>query len=112
METKNERIRPFKPVHPGGMLKEELEAREISPAAFAKQIGIGVTDLLGILNEKAAMTQVIADKLETALGLPASMWLGIQADYEDDLEYYAKKKAEKRRVLLRKFHLPWNKVAF
>lgn len=112
METKSERIRPFKPVHPGGILREELVAREISPTDFSQQIEIGLSDLRAILKEKAAITPVIAEKLESALGLPASMWLAIQADYEDDLEYHAKKKAEKRRSLLRKFHLPWNKVAF
>jgi len=111
METKSKRIVPFLIVHPGGILKDELEARDIDAAEFAKQIDIDPDKLFALLGGKTDYNQQIAAKLEQGLGIPASFWLSLQKSYDEDLEYHAKKKAKAKRLSLWR-KLPWNKVAF
>jgi len=100
------------PVAPGGILEDELEARGISADKFADSIGLSIGSLKKLFRGKICLDASIAAKIEGQLGLDASFWLALQADYEDDLEYHAKKKTEKRHALLKKLTKPWNKVAF
>ena len=40
MERRNERLIPFKAIHPGSTLRKELEAREIKQKDFAAMFGM------------------------------------------------------------------------
>jgi addiction module HigA family antidote len=72
---------PFRPYHPGELLKEELECRHLSQKAVAKQLGLPYTAFNEILNGKRPVTTDFALYMEAALGLPAYMLVGMQTDY-------------------------------
>lgn len=78
---------PAFPVHPGGILKEELEARGIKKKDFAAQIGIQATHLSAIIHGKRDITPAVAAKLERGLpGISAGLWLSLQQEYNLDVE--------------------------
>lgn len=68
-------------IHPGEILKEELESRGISQKEFASTIAISYTMLNEILNGKRSITTDFAILVEAALGTPAEHWLNMQARY-------------------------------
>lgn len=55
-------------IHPGEVLKEELESRGISQKDFAKAISVSYTMLNEILNGKRSITTDFAILVEAALG--------------------------------------------
>jgi addiction module HigA family antidote len=72
---------PFRPVHPGELLKDELEYRHLSQKEVAKQLGLPYTALNEILNGKRPVTTDFAMIMEAALGVPAYMLVAMQTDY-------------------------------
>lgn len=70
-----------RPVHPGEILKEEIEYRGISQGKLAAQMGMPYKVLNHILNERRPLTTQTALLFEAALGISANMLIGIQADY-------------------------------
>ena len=68
-------------IHPGEMLKDEIEARGITQKDLAKRMGVSYTVFNEILNGKRPITTEYALLLEAALGIDAGMWLRFQADY-------------------------------
>lgn len=71
----------FEPTHPGQLIREELEEREMTQAKFAQQIGISPSLLNEVINGKRAVNTELALLLEAALGISAHIWLDLQADY-------------------------------
>jgi addiction module HigA family antidote len=71
----------FRPVHPGELLKDELEYRHLSQKAVAKQLGLPYTAFNEILNGKRPVTTDFALFMEAALGVPAYILVGMQTDY-------------------------------
>ena len=69
-------------VHPGMMIKPELEERGISQKAFAQMLGTQPSHLSEVLNGKRTLTTDLAIKIESAIGLPAKILLSAQAHYE------------------------------
>ena len=82
MSTRNENPAPFKAVHPGMMIKPELDERGISQKEFAKILGTQPSHLSEVLNGKRALTTELAVKIENAIGLPAKILLSAQTQYE------------------------------
>lgn len=68
-------------IHPGEMLKDELQARGLSQRKFAGIIGMPYTAFNEIINGKRSITTDTALKIEAATGIAADLWLGLQADY-------------------------------
>jgi len=73
-------------VHPGEILKEEIEYRGISQGKLAAQLGISYKMLNNILNERRQITTQTAMLFEAALGIPANMLVGLQTDYNMQVE--------------------------
>ncbi len=69
------------PTHPGEVLKEELEVREITQKQFAEVTGISYTMLNEILNAKRPVTSDIALLVEAALGVSAELLVNMQSRY-------------------------------
>ena len=82
MATRNENPAPFMAVHPGMMIKPELEERENSQKDFAKMVGTQASHLSEVLNGKRALTTDLAVKIESAISLPAKVLLAAQTQYE------------------------------
>ena len=71
------------PIHPGETLAEELAARKLSQAQLARQMGRPLQTINAICTGKKTITAQTALDLERALGIPARVWLGLQADYDE-----------------------------
>ena len=74
-------LNPSEPVHPGLLLKEEIECRGITQKTLAKQMGVSYTVLNEILNGKRPISVEYALYLEAVLGIDAQLWIQMQADY-------------------------------
>jgi len=85
MEIKNNTT-AFRAVHPGEILKAELEERGITQTALANQIGMRVSHLNELIRGKRAMTIAIADKLQEALGIESITWMNLQTQYNYDVK--------------------------
>ena len=72
---------PFRPVHPGEILKDELEYRHLSQRTVAKQLGLPYTAFNEILNGKRPVTTDFAMVMEAALGVSPGILLRMQMDY-------------------------------
>ena len=81
-----EQTYPYRPdyaVPPGWDLEERIEAQDISPGELADICGLAPELVAGIIAGAAPVDTDTAAKLEEALGVDASIWLGIEADYRD-----------------------------
>ena len=89
----------FEQVHPGAILKEELEARGLSANALALKLRVPPQRIQDIVAERRGISVDTALRLEACFGTPARMWVEMQAGY--DL-YWAEAKsgeAVRREVL-------------
>lgn len=75
-------LQPSEPIHPGEILKDELEARGISQRKFAALIGLSYSVLNEIINGKRSITTEYALKIEAATGIDAEFWRGLQSGYD------------------------------
>lgn len=82
MAIKNEFL-PKNAFHPGRMLLEEIKARHLSQAEFAERTGITEKHLSELINGKADITPSVAILVEAATGIPASLWLKLQMQYDE-----------------------------
>ena len=73
---------PYIPIHPGEILKEELNYRKIPQKKFANILGVSYPFLNEILNGKRPVTTSFAVLVEAALGIKAYMLVNIQTDYD------------------------------
>ena len=71
----------FTPTHPGEVLKDEIEYRNISQSRLAKQMGMSYKVLNDILNERRPITITTAMMFEAALNVPADSLMHLQLKY-------------------------------
>lgn len=71
---------------PGEVLREELEARNLTQSSFAIKIGIYPSHFSDVLKGKRRLNASLALKLEKELGISADFWVGLQSDYELSVE--------------------------
>lgn len=74
-------LMPSQPIHPGEMIKDEIEYRGISQKELAAEVGIPASVLNAVLNGKRAVTTEYALLFEAALGIDADIWLNMQSAY-------------------------------
>lgn len=91
MKTANE-ITPTNIFHPGLLLEEEIEYRELTKKDVAEKMGVSPTMLSEIISGKRNVTPATAIKLETALGINALFFLSMQMRYD----YYSLKRELKK----------------
>ncbi len=69
-------------LHPGEILEDELEARELKKTAFAALLGIKPGHLSELLRGKRHVSAATALKLEKLLNIPAEYWMRVQVQYD------------------------------
>ena len=74
-------LTPFEPTHPGELIRDELEARNLSQAKLANQIGVSPSLLNEVINGKRAVNTELALLLEAAFGIEAELFLKLQSEY-------------------------------
>ncbi len=82
-------------IHPGELLAEELEARGLSQASFARMIRRPVQVVNAIIRGKKSITPETAIDFEEALGIKAHIWTGLQMRH--DLVLAKRARAAKKR---------------
>jgi antitoxin HigA-1 len=69
-------------IHPGEILKDEIEARNLMKSEVASTLEILPTHLSEIFKGKRNISAALALKLEELLGINAESWLALQSKYE------------------------------
>lgn len=69
-------------VHPGDILKTELEELGISPTEFARQIAVPPNRISQIVAGKRAITGDTALRFGHWFGIDPQFWLNLQAQYD------------------------------
>ena len=69
-------------VHPGDVLRDELEERGVSAASFARQIDVPANRISQILAGKRGVTGDGALRFGHWFGMDHQFWLNLQAQYE------------------------------
>lgn len=69
-------------VHPGVVLKDELEELSITPTEFARQIAVPPNRVSQIIAGKRGVTGDTALRLGHWFGMEPQFWLNLQAQWE------------------------------
>jgi antitoxin HigA-1 len=72
----------MRPVHPGDILKDEVEARGLSANALAIALRTPSGRVTDILNRKRGVSPETAMRLARYFGNSARFWLNLQTAYE------------------------------
>ncbi len=77
----------IKPIHPGEILLEEfLKPMELSQNQLAKDIGVPPRRINEIVHGKRRITADTALRLAHYFKMSPQFWLGLQMDYDLDIE--------------------------
>jgi addiction module HigA family antidote len=69
-------------VHPGEVLKDELEELRVTPTEFARQIDVPPNRISQIIAGKRAVTGHTALRFGHWFGVEPQFWLNLQSAYE------------------------------
>ena len=72
----------MKPVHPGEILREELETLGMSANALSKALGVPVNRITTILNGQRGVSADTALRLARYFGTTPQLWLNLQKTWE------------------------------
>lgn len=86
MSTANKNLVPGNLIHPGEILSDELEARDISQKDFAIKLGIQPSLLNEIIKGKRGITAEHALLIGKELKMDPSIWKNLQSNFELDKE--------------------------
>jgi antitoxin HigA-1 len=87
------------PVHPGRLVRTELEFLGVSVAKGAEALGVTRSQLYRILRGQSAISSEMAVRLSVVIGSTADHWLRMQNAY--DLAQIRKNKADLTKGLKR-----------
>ena len=85
MTTDNPRLFSDLPIPPGENLTEEIEARGMTSQDLASVLGVSEQFVAEIIRGERPITDDIAAGLETAMGIRAGFWTGLEANYRETL---------------------------
>lgn len=83
-------------IHPGMILKEELDERGISQSVLAEHIGVLPKTINEICRGKRGISAEMAWKLSRSLGASPNFWMNLQTNwelsqaYEDSFDHLVK----------------------
>lgn len=75
-------VEPNVAIPPGEHLEEELEVRGMTQRALANLLGRPPQMISEVMRGKKAITADFALELEGALGIPAHLWMNLEANYQ------------------------------
>jgi HTH-type transcriptional regulator/antitoxin HigA len=84
--------RPDMAIPPGETIREAMEARGMNQAELAKRLEKTRAQVTEILKGRQEVSPDVALRLESVLGIPASFWLNLQAQYKEVLARIQRKK--------------------
>ena len=72
----------MRPVHPGEILREELDELGLSASALSKALGVPVNRVTMILNGQRGVNADTALRLARYFGTAPQLWLNLQKTWE------------------------------
>ena len=72
----------MRPIHPGEILRDELDELDLSANAFAKELAVPVNRVTSIINGKRSITADTAFRLGLFFGISPEFWLNLQTAYD------------------------------
>ena len=75
-------INGMRPVHPGEILRDELDALGLSATVLAKELDLPVSRIAAILHGRRGVTANTALRLARYFGTTPQVWLNLQKTYE------------------------------
>ncbi len=72
----------MRPVHPGEILREEIETIGLSANALSKALGVPVNRITMILNGQRGVSADTALRLARYFGTTPQLWLNLQKTWE------------------------------
>lgn len=72
----------MRPIHPGEILRDELDVLELSANAFAKELAVPVNRITSILNGHRSITADTAFRLGLFFRTTPEFWLNLQTAYD------------------------------
>ena len=85
-------------IHPGEILKEELEELNLSANAFAKALDVPTNRITALLNEQRGITADTALRLARYFGSTPDFWMNLQSSYDVKIARAAVGKAIEQSV--------------
>jgi addiction module HigA family antidote len=82
LDKNRQKLFPAFSVHPGAVLADEIEARGLKKAAFARAVGLSPSQLSELLHKKRHVSALLALRLETVLEIEAEFWMRLQVSYD------------------------------
>ena len=76
---------PSKPIHPGEILKDELDTLDMSASALARSIHVPANRVSQILSGRRNISADTAMRLGKLFGTGPQFWLNLQMAYELDV---------------------------
>jgi len=71
------------PIHPGSLLRDDLEAIGVTPAKMADRLGTMHGALTALIDGKQPINDEIAARLGKAFGTTSQYWTNLQAIYDE-----------------------------
>lgn len=72
----------MRPVHPGEILKDELEELDMNPSNLAKMLMVPANRVIDIIKGKRSITADTALRLSRFFGTTAEFWLNLQTAFD------------------------------
>ena len=96
------KVKKLPPIHPGEILKDELDELGLSANAMALALRIPANRLTEIINGKRGISADTAMRLARYFGTSAQIWMNLQSHYElevaeDDLAERIAREVQPRR---------------
>jgi HTH-type transcriptional regulator/antitoxin HigA len=72
-------------IPPGATIREQLDNRGMKQKEFALRMGLSEKHISRLINGQVELTQDVALRLESVLGVPASFWNNLEVIYREKL---------------------------
>ena len=82
--------------HPGEVLADELEARDMTQRELAEKIQISTAMISAVIKGKKNVSLRLALELEEVLAIPAEFWLNLQRIHDQTVNYHKMKREMQR----------------
>jgi HTH-type transcriptional regulator/antitoxin HigA len=72
-------------IPPGATIREQLETRGMKQKEFAHRMGLSEKHISRLINGQVELTQDVALRLESVLGVPANFWNNLEVIYREKI---------------------------
>jgi addiction module HigA family antidote len=72
----------FRPVHPGVIVKDNIDALGITIDAFAEHIGVSRQTVHAVISGRSSVTAEMAVRLGRAFNTSSRLWLNLQSNHD------------------------------